>query len=181
MPRHIAFLRAINVGGHTVTMDRLGKLFRELGLKDVETFIASGNVIFRSTAKAASLEAKLERHLHDALGFEVATFIRTDAEVASVAGYRAFKDTPADFTGALVVGFLREPLDAATRRAVLALKTDIDDLHVNGRELYWRTAGGQSDSTLTNALFERTLKGKATFRNINTVTRLAARYPLQGT
>jgi len=52
---------------------------------------------------------------------------------------------------------------------------------VNGRELYWRTAGGQSDSTLTNALFERTLKGRATFRNINTVTRLAARYPSEGT
>jgi len=180
MPRHIAFLRAINVGGHTVTMDRLRQLFTGLGLKDVETFIASGNVIFSSAARSASLEAKVERHLHDALGYEVATFIRSEAEVAAVAGYRAFKDTPTGFKGALVVGFLREPLDAATKRAVLALKTDIDDLHVNGRELYWRTAGGQSDSTLSNALFERTLKGKATFRNINTVTRLAARYPIKG-
>lgn len=178
--RHIAFLRAINVGGHTVTMDRLRQLFGQLGLKDVETFIASGNVIFTSAAKAASLESKVERHLHQALGYEVATFIRTEAEVRAVAAYRAFKDTPAGFAGAMVVGFLREPLDAATKRAVLALKTDIDDLHVNGRELFWRTAGGQSDSTLTNALFERTLKGKATFRNINTVTRLAARYPVQG-
>ncbi len=177
MPRHIAFLRAINVGGHTVKMDRLAALFTELGLKDVETFIASGNVIFSSAARSTSLEAKIERHLHEALGYEVHTFIRSDAEVASVAGYRAFKDTPADFAGALVVGFLREPLDAATTRAVLALKTDIDNLHVNGRELYWRTAGGQSDSKLTNAFFERTLKGRVTFRNINTVTRLAARYP----
>jgi len=181
MPRHIAFLRAINVGGHTVKMDRLAALFTELGLKDVETFIASGNVIFNSTARSASLEARVEKHLYQALGYEVATFIRSDSEVASVAGYRAFKDTPAGFAGAQVVGFLREPLDAATTRAVLALKTDIDHLHVNGREIYWRTAGGQSDSVLTNALFERTVKGKATFRNINTVTRLAARYPVKGT
>ena len=177
MPRHIAFLRAINVGGHTVKMDQLRTLFEELGLKDVETFIASGNVIFRSPAKSASLETKIERHLHRALGYEVDTFIRTDGEVAAVAGYRPFGDTPGDFAGSLVVGFLRNPCDAATSRALIALSTAIDDLHVNGRELYWRTAGGQSDSTLSNALFERTLKGKATFRNINTVMRLAARYP----
>ena len=181
MPRHVAFLRAINVGGHTVKMDHLCRLFDELGFKDVKSFIASGNVIFRSPAKSASLEARVERHLHQALGYEVATFIRSEAEIAAVAGYQPFKDKPADFTGALVVGFLREPLDVATTRAVLALKTEIDDLHINGRELYWRTAGGQSDSTLSNALFERTLKGKATFRNINTVLRLAARYPVKGT
>ena len=118
MPRHVAFLRAINVGGHTVTMERLRGLFGELGLREVETFIASGNVIFSSTAKAASLEAKLERHLHRALGYEVATFIRSDAEVERVAAYRAFKETPGDFAGAMVVGFLRQPLDAATTRAV---------------------------------------------------------------
>ena len=181
MPRHIAFLRAINVGSHTVTMDRLGKLFRELGLKDVETFIASGNVIFRSPAKSASLETKVERHLHQALGYEVATFIRTDAEVASIAGYRPFRDTPPDFAGSLVVGFLRGPIDAATTRAIVALKTEVDALHVNGRELYWRTAAVMSDSTLSYAHFERILKGRATFRNVNTVARLAARYPVSGT
>jgi len=180
MPRHVAFLRAINVGGHTVKMDHLRRLFEELGLKDVETFIASGNVIFRSPAKSASLEAKIERHLRQALGYDVDTFIRTDDEVAAVAGYRPFKGTPEGFAGSLVVGFVRESLDTVTSRALVALRTDIDDLHVNGREVYWRTAGRQSDSTLGNALFERTLKGKATFRNINTVTRLAARYPRKG-
>lgn len=177
MPRYIAFLRAINVGGHTVKMDRLKELFEALGLKDVETFIASGNVIFRSGAKAPALEAKVERHLLAALGYEVRTFVRSEAEVAAIARYKPFGTLPADFTGAMVVGFLRGPLDNPTAKAVLDLKTAIDDLHVHGRELYWRTAGGQSDSTLTNALFERTLKGRATFRNINTVTRLAARYP----
>ena len=46
--RHIAFLRAINVGGHTVTMDRLRRLFGEMGFRGVETFIASGNVVFEA-------------------------------------------------------------------------------------------------------------------------------------
>ena len=177
MPLHIAFLRAINVGGHTVTMNRLRELFEELDLRDVETFIASGNVIFRSPAKPAALESKIERHLHQALGYEVATFIRSAGEVATVAAYRPFTAAALASAGALVVGFLRAPPDAATTRAVLALRTDIDDFHVNGREMYWRCAGGQGDSKLSNTVFERTLKGKATFRNINTVTRLAARYP----
>ena len=178
MPRHIAFLRAINVGGHTVTMDRLRQLFEALGLDDVETFIASGNVIFRSAARAATLEAKIEQHLQQALGYEVATFIRSDAEVANVARYRPFtaasSHPPVRWSSASCATRSTPP----RAKAVLALRTDIDDLHVNGREMYWmRRAGRQSDSKLSNTVFERTLKAKATFRNINTMTRLAARYP----
>jgi uncharacterized protein (DUF1697 family) len=46
MPKQIAFFRAINVGGHNVTMEQLRSLFEALGLKGVETFLASGNVLF---------------------------------------------------------------------------------------------------------------------------------------
>ena len=54
MTRYIAFLRAINVGGHTVKMAELKRLFEALGFTNVETFIASGNVIFDSSAKKDS-------------------------------------------------------------------------------------------------------------------------------
>ena len=64
MTRYFAFLRAINVGGHLVTMDRLRGVFESLGFSKVETFIASGNVIFESTSKSAnSLQAKIEKKL----------------------------------------------------------------------------------------------------------------------
>ena len=111
----------------------------------------------------------------------MATFIRNEAEIAAVAAYRPFKDCPPTSPVPSWWDSCASHSTPPRKRAVLALKTEIDDLHVNGRELYWHTAGGQSDSTLSNALFERTLKGKATFRNINTVTRLAARYPVKGT
>src|ERR1700761_1452901 len=89
--RLIAFLRAINVGGHTVTMTRLRQEFEALGLKDVETFIASGNVIFSARqADTAALAKKIETHLRKALGYEVATFVRTCDEVAAIARYQAF-------------------------------------------------------------------------------------------
>ena len=84
MPRYIAFLRAINVGGHTVKMDALRELFEALGFEQVETFIASGNVIFETTeTDTAALERRIETHLQAALGYAVATFLRSDAEVAA--------------------------------------------------------------------------------------------------
>ena len=91
MPRYIAFLRAINVGGHTVKMDVLRQHFEALGFSQVETFIASGNVVFETTAKnTRTLEKKIEQQLRAALGYEVATFIRTTAELAAIAQYQPF-------------------------------------------------------------------------------------------
>ncbi|HXW01123.1 MAG TPA: DUF1697 domain-containing protein, partial [Anaerolineae bacterium] len=55
LPKYIAFLRAINVGGHTVKMDYLRRLFEEMGFSKVETFIASGNVIFEAVAKSTKV------------------------------------------------------------------------------------------------------------------------------
>jgi len=86
MPKYVAFLRAINVGGHTVKMDHLRLIFEAMGLKNVETFIASGNVIFDSTAKnSKALESKIEEFLQERLGYQVATFIRSTSEVGNIA------------------------------------------------------------------------------------------------
>ena len=107
MPRLIAFLRAINVGGHTVTMEKLRREFEGMGLKDVETFIASGNVIFTARqADTVALEKKIEARLHKALGYEVATFVRSCEEVAAVAGYRPFPGTRIDGDATVYVGFV---------------------------------------------------------------------------
>ena len=89
MTRYIAFLRAINVGGHTVKMDILRQLFEELGLSKVETFIASGNVIFETPSQnERELEERIQAKLHASLGYQVATFLRTDQEVASIVTYQ---------------------------------------------------------------------------------------------
>src|SRR5262249_4837424 len=90
-PRLIAFLRAINVGGNTVKMEQLRSLFEALGLSNVETFIASGNVIFEApTTNPRSLERQIERHLQQSLGYEVATFIRSATELEAIAQYKPF-------------------------------------------------------------------------------------------
>jgi len=177
MARHIAFLRAINVGGHTVKMERLRELFASLGLAAVETFVASGNVVFESSARqAATLERTIEIGLRDALGFDVATFIRTPAELVAVAERQPFPASQFEGPAAFNIGFLREPIDAAAQRKLMTLRTEIDDFRVHGREIYWLCRKKQSESTFSNAVFERALGCRATFRGAATVKKMAARY-----
>jgi uncharacterized protein (DUF1697 family) len=177
MPRLIAFLRAINVGGHTVTMAQLRKEFEALGLTGVETFIASGNVIFTSrSTDVAALEKKIEARLHKALGYEVATFVRTCDDVAAIARYQAFPAAQIDDDATVHVGFIERPLNAADTRAVMAFKTEVDDFRVKGREVYWLRKTRQTESPFKYVSLEKTLKTRCTFRGINTVVRLAAKH-----
>jgi uncharacterized protein (DUF1697 family) len=177
MPRRIAFLRAINVGGHFVTMAVLRGHFEKLGFEQVETFINSGNVIFSTGAKNdAALERKIEAHLEKAMGYEVKTFLRSEAEIASIARYKPFDEARMQAALMLCVGFLAAPLDAAAQKLLMAMKTDADDFHVNGREMYWLSTRKQSESKFSNARFERALKISSTFRGLNTIARLAEKY-----
>jgi len=176
--RGIAFLRAINVGGHVVKMDRLRALFEDEGFSNVETFIASGNVVFdlAKGTKAAALERAVEARLKKALGYDVATFLRTAAELSAVAGYEPFSPAALKKSLAFNVAFLRQPPDANAVAALMRLTTAKDDLHVRGREIYWLSAAKQSESKLSNAVFEKTLGQPSTVRGIATIRKMAERY-----
>ena len=179
MARLFAFLRAVNVGGRVVTMEELRRQFGALGFERVETFIASGNVIFESRARpGAALERRIEERLLAALGYEVRTFVRTALELAAIAAQRPFPEARLRAAAALNVGFLAAPLAAAAERALMALRTPIDDFHVHGRELWWLCAAKQHESKFSNALFERKVGVATTFRGAQTVARLAAKYSL---
>lgn len=171
--RYVAFLRAINVGGHLVKMDQLRKLFEALKFTNVETFIASGNVIFDSPSMdAAALEDRIEKHLEKALGYEVGTFVRTCAEVAEAAAHAPFdsKDDCAEF-----VVFLKSPADKATKQKVMALRTGEDDFHAHKRELYWQRRGTMTDSPAA-VPFGKAFGKLGTMRNVTTVRKIAAKY-----
>jgi uncharacterized protein (DUF1697 family) len=171
--RYIAFLRAINVGGHTVKMDRLRALFEEFGT-NVETFIASGNVIFDSTSRGGrALEKRIEAHLQAALGYPVATFLRTPAELRTIAERAPFEEADVK-AGTVYVSFAAEPASDAAARAVLALNDDGNAFHVDGREVYWLRR--RADSRFEALPLERLAGVPMTMRNLNTVRRLAEKY-----
>jgi uncharacterized protein (DUF1697 family) len=178
MRRYIALLRAINVGGHTVKMDALRTLFEVLGFANVATFIASGNVIFESAdPDAPALERRIERHLHGALGYEVATFIRSAADLAAIAQYQPFPAAElAGETTSLYVGFLAAAPGDTAREKLLALRTPTDEFQVHDREIYWLCRTRMSDSPVSGALLEKALRMPATWRNSTTVQKLAAKY-----
>ena len=176
----MAFLRAINVGGRVVTMTELRGHFEELGFKDVETFIASGNVVFASKATAATLQGRIEKGLKKALGYDVATFVRSAEELAAIAKHEAFSAAQLANSRTNVVGLVAEPLSVAAGKALMALQNDDDTFHVHGREIYWISRKGQSDSTFSNVQMERTLKVRTTFRGLNTIGRLVAKFGFEG-
>ena len=158
-------------------MDRLCALFEQLKLRKVESFIASGNVIFESAASAASLESKIEKHLEAELGFTVTTMVRSTANVCDVAGYDAFpKLAPPAGKGGMYVGFLKsEPAPEGIAK-VMALGGKLNEFHFLGREVYWYARDRMQVLKLTGATFERALRVPATFRNVTTVRKLAEKY-----
>ncbi len=177
MPRNIAFLRAINAGnGRTVKMVTLRQLFESLGLAQVETFIASGNVIFETRGRnQRKLEERIENRVSQALGYPVLAFLRTEAELAEIARYEPFpliSDASADVN----VIFLAAPLDATLEERVIALRTEADEFQVHGREIYWLRLRGPDGTILPAPPLEKTLGQPFTIRSARTVKRLAAKY-----
>ena len=175
--RLIAFLRAINVGGRTVTMEYLRTVFEAEGFENIQTFVASGNVVFDGDAEdTAGLERVIEDMLVDALGYDVPTFIRTDAEVRAIARHKPFMPGTLKSAVALNVALFKEALNAKATRAIMALKSGNDDFHIRGREIYWLSRTKQSKSPISNAVFEAAVGRPSTMRGINTIQQLATRY-----
>ena len=172
--RHIALLRAINVGGHTVKMAGLRNLFEELGFARVETFIASGNVIFESPMEnTEALEKRIANHLQESLGYEVATFIRSASAIREIANYQPF---PAEEGASLYVAFLAGIPSEERQQKLMGYRSPVDDFHSQGREIYWLCRKKMSESAFSGALLEKVLGMPATMRNSTTIRKLAAQY-----
>lgn len=175
MPRYVALLRGINLGGHTVKMDKLKKHFEELGFKKVETFIASGNVVFETTSKSvATLERKITAHLEESLGFPAMTFLRTDRELAEILEHDALAEPR---PRSVYIAFLSAEPSKEARAKLMSYRTKIDDFHVNGRHVYWLCQTHMSDSPFFRVGLEKALGTKATVRNVTTVAKLVEKYP----
>ena len=180
MPHYVAFLRGINLGNRRLKMDALRAHFVALGLSDVSTFIASGNVLFSSrSADGRKLAQKIQGHLHKALGYEVDAFVRTRAEVAAIAAHRPFIDSDLAHPAHTVhVAFLSEPLSAAQAKGLVACRTEVDGLSVNGREFYWLCRIKSHESTVWAQTALRALKlPSSSMRSLTTIRKLAGLYP----
>jgi uncharacterized protein (DUF1697 family) len=175
--RYAAFLRAINIGGRRLANDALRAPFEDLGLEDVRTFQAAGNVVFAAPREAADkLTKRVERALEKGLGYDVGVFLRTPAQVREIGGNDPFpKRAVKASKGKLQVLLLGSKPSAATRKKVLALATAQDLLAFGGRELYWLPSGGTLESELDRKAIDKLL-GPGTNRTQGTIQRMAAKY-----
>jgi len=177
MARYAAFLRGINVGGHRVKREDLRSAFEALGFAGVDTFRASGNVVFAAGAEpAAQITARVQEGLAAALGYEVATFLRAADEVRAIASREPFAPTLVEASrGKLQVAMLSARPAIRAREDALSLSTDADRLLMGDRELYWLPQGGMMDSELDLKALGKLL-GPMTIRTKGTVEQLAGKH-----
>jgi uncharacterized protein (DUF1697 family) len=177
MQRHIAFLRGINVGGHQVKMQVLRQLFESIGFKNVETVIASGNVVFDAPeGKSKKLEEEVELVLEEALGYQAATFIRTPAELAAVLNKQPFDLAHGGPETVVYTVFVRSKPPTALQKTLSALNTDNDELRVGKREIYWLRRARGKESEMFAIKLGKALGSEMTVRNLNTVRRIVEKY-----
>jgi uncharacterized protein (DUF1697 family) len=169
----IALLRGVNVGGHNmIKMDVLRALCESLGHCDVQTYVQSGNVVFRTKERdAAKLATKIEDSIEKKHGFRPDVIVRTTTEMREVVAKNPFAKRKDIEPGKLIVTFLADEPSAETKNAVLALKPDPEELRVNGRELYIYFPDGSGRSKFVPVL-SKVMKNSGTGRNWNTVVTL---------
>ncbi len=177
MTRYIAFLRAINITGRFVKMEALRHLFEAMDFSNVATYIQSGNVLFESAdTRSAALESLIEDRLQTALGYPVATFLRSETELIEIAQHRPFQDAELEAGSVLYIAFLREEPSATLQRTLLACSNEIDMLHVYQRQVFWLWHKQRGATTFSNTRIEKILGTQATLRNATTVRKIVAKY-----
>ena len=177
MPRYVAFLRGMNLGKRRLPMSELKSLFQKLGFSRVETFIASGNVLFETkTTGRSQLEARIARHLERSLGYRVDTFVRTTQEVAAIGRAKIFPEEGQPGI-TIHVGFLHEPLPPEKARKLAALRTAVDEFRVEGREYYWLCRTRVSESKAWSSPEMKALQlPTSSARNLTSIRKLLAKH-----
>jgi len=174
MPVIISMLRGVNVGGHNkIKMEELRALYEDLGFKDPRSYIQSGNVVFETNARnLVALTEKIEKAIEKTFGFRPAVILRTADDLRAVVARNPFADREGIEPNKLLVTFLPGDPGREAREKVLAIKTDPEELRIDGRELYIYFPNGAGTSKLSIPLIDRTLKMSGTSRNWNSVLKL---------
>jgi uncharacterized protein (DUF1697 family) len=170
----ISLLRGVNVGGHNrIKMEPLRDLYESLGLRNVQSLLQSGNVIFKAKERdLVRLTTRIGNGIERTFGFRPGVIVRTLSDLRDVIARNPFATRSGIDPSKLLVTFLAGDPRAEARDKVLAIKADPEELHIHGRELFIYFPNGIARPKLSVALLERTLKTPGTGRNWNTVTKL---------
>lgn len=173
MARFIAFLHAVNVGGRLVANADLRRVFEALGYANVRTFISTGNVVFETGARATpAMVRAIEKQLQADLGLPIDTFVRSEPELRAIVKHRAFDFDALHASKEMHIGFLDDPLPSDAVQRLMALRTPLDQFHVNHREIYWLCRARRNASQFSADVFAKAIRVPVTFRPLTTLLRL---------
>jgi uncharacterized protein (DUF1697 family) len=175
MPVIVSLLRGVNVGGHIIKMDALRSLYESLGLRKVETFIQSGNVVFTTQARdRTALTKRIADAIEEKFGFPCYVILRNTAELRDALARNPFAERLDIDPAKLLISFLGSDPDPQGCSKVRALDIRPEELHIDGREVYVYFTNGMARPKLSWSLLGKYLKSPATGRNLTTVRKLLA-------
>ncbi|HEY7851652.1 MAG TPA: DUF1697 domain-containing protein [Caulobacteraceae bacterium] len=155
-------------------MADLRAAFTELGLMDVRTLLASGNLVFEASGeKAAALEARVEKALADKLDLTTEVFVRTTGQWRAMIADNPFERAAREDPARLIAMILREAPDPGAPERLNAAIVGREEAKVVGRVAFIVYPDGAGQSAFTGARLDRALGVRGTGRNWNTVIKLA--------
>src|SRR6266446_2126283 len=174
VPVIISMLRGVNLASHNrMKMDVLRALYESLGLREPQTYVQSGNVVFRTGERdLAALARRIEKGIERTFAIRSDVILRTAPEMKDVIARNPFAKRSDIEPSRLLVTFLASDPGPEACEKVRAIKADPEELHIDGRELYIYYPNGQARPKLSFAAVERALKTTGTGRNWNSVTKL---------
>lgn len=171
---YAALLRGVNVGGNKIIkMEQLRTLCESLGLSGAQTYLQSGNIVFRSEEKSREkLARRIEDGIEKKFGFEARVVVRSSADLRRVIEKNPFGTGKPRNPSLLQVMFLDGKPEVRAFAELRSSYSGPEEMHIGGEELYLYYPNGSGRSKLTNDLIQRKLQVTGTARNWNTVEKL---------
>lgn len=170
MPKYIAFLRGINVGGRSLKMTELKSCFEELGFTSVTTLLQTGNVIFETSTTQPDLKATIENELVSKFHFPIKVQILSFDKLKDIVAESPF--SPDDNNHRYVV-FFENDLEKQLMNEATEIIDSIETVRIGDSVIYWRVPIGL---TLKSGFAKYLTKTK--YKNFNTIRNIKTLYKL---
>lgn len=169
--KYCAFLRGVNVKGTNMKMADVCHVFKEAGMKDVVSILASGNIVFSSDKNAEELKKILEKAMSDHFSYEAFLFIKSQEETENFWNSNPFTKNDDLHIYAFVGNEGVE--NVLMNEFENAAKTENEKAEIVNNLFYWQVPKGNTlDSTFGKILGKKSLKDQFTSRNINTFEKI---------
>lgn len=173
---YISILRGINVGGrNSIKMDALRQMYSDLGYTDVQSYIQSGNVLFRHQQSDTHTLGQVISHcIAETFGINVPVLVLTIDELRDAINNNPFTTTDPKGINTIHLNFLSEMPDTGLVDKITPEHFLPDEFILSGKVIYLHCPNGYGNTKLNNTFFEKKLKITATTRNLKTTTELLA-------